>query len=181
MRAAFVPITLLCAISLTGCRSDSLDYNTAMSLLRDRNLPPIRLSFSANPPRGEHPANAVQAYKRLVDARILTCIPTEGAGEVCQPGPAGDSVSVDSASELSIVAGHWVPTTVVSISRAPGGSATADVQMNFEPSPLYREFEGAFDVIQLQRTGVVDDLRNGKMVHATFQHDDDGWHVESVS
>ena len=167
---------------MTACRSgEPIDYETALGLLKDRTTDPVKLTFSASPPPDATPAIS-QAYDRLIDAHIITCTSTKGMGKICQPGPAGEAVSQAGSAELAVIAGRWVPSAIASISRSAGSSATAEVRMQFEMSELYREFEDAFDTIQIRAgKSLLDNKKEGKMAHAVFQRDEDGWHVESVS
>ncbi len=169
------------AAILCGCRgSDTLDGETAMALLKERNMEPVKFTFSATPPQGPGNPRIAQAYDRLIDAHVITCTATQALGKICQPGPAGEALSLVGATELALNAGHWVPSTIVSISRS-GSGTVAEVRMAFEPSPLYRDFESSFDDIQAWggKPGA-ENLRNGKTVHATYQHTDDGWHLTGV-
>lgn len=164
----------------SGCRrSDPIDQDTALNLLKDRNMEPVKLTFSASPPEQGGPS-IQEAYDRLVDAHVIVC-PTTVMGKVCQPGSAGEALTQVGSSELAIVAGRWVPSAVTNISRSRGG-ATAEVRMTFEMTPLYRDFENDFDAIQL-RSGrsPIDNKKEGRIAHAVFQHYEDGWHLESVS
>jgi hypothetical protein len=70
----------------------------------------------------------------------------------------------------------------MSISRSGGNSATAEVRMRFEPSPLYRDFETAFEQIQLA-TGKqpIDTTNQNKTIQAMYQRYEDGWHLEGVN
>jgi hypothetical protein len=87
-------------------------------------------------------------------------------GIICDPGPAGDALTQNGVSELSLVAGRWVPASIVAIRRTRGNSAIADVRMSFELSQIFQDFENAFEEIQI--------------VRMTFQRYGNGWHVESV-
>lgn len=168
---------------LSGCRAgDPIDYETAMSLLKDRNTETVKLTFSASPPAATASTRATQAYDQLVDAHVLNCQSTTTLGKLCQPGPAGDGVVQVGSTELALVAGHWTPENILNISRSAGNSATADVRMRFEPSPLYRDFEAAFDQIQLA-TGKqpIEANNQSKTVHASYQRYEDGWHLEVVN
>jgi hypothetical protein len=170
------------AVALSGCRQgDLIDTETAASLLKDRNTETVKLTFSASPPRSGEDAMVGKAYDRLVDAHVLTCA-TNDMGSICQPGPAGDAVTQAGAAELALTAGRWVPATITNIARAGENSATAEVHMVFEPSPLYREFQGAFDDIQMWGGHARMELRKeGKLMHAVYQRLDDGWHLDSVN
>jgi hypothetical protein len=171
------------AAVLSGCRqADLIDTDTAASLLKDRNTETVKLTFSASPPRSGEDVMAGRAYDRLVDANVLTCATTEAMGKICQPGPAGDAVTQAGANELSLIAGRWVPATVSNITRAGENAATAEIHMVFEPSPLYREFQSAFDEIQMSGGRARMELRKeGKLMRAVYQHLDDGWHLDSVN
>lgn len=170
------------AVLSTACRSgEPIDSETAMSLLKDRNMEPVRLTFSASPPANAD-ANVTSAYNTLVDAHVITCTTTKGMGTICQPGPAGDGVSQVGSAELAVIAGRWVPSAITSLSRADGSTATAEVRMRFELNPLYRDFENAFDTIQLwSGKSAIDNKREGKVSHAVFQRYDDGWHLDNLS
>jgi hypothetical protein len=166
---------------LAACHRDPLDYNTALALLKDKNMEPVKYAFSASIPRGND-VRLAEAYDRLVDAHVLTCTNNPAMGKICQPGPSGEALTQDGSSDLSFVAGRWVPASIVSINRGAGGdTATAEVRMAFEPTSLYRDFEGSFDQIEMLagRPGI-EGKREGKVVHASFQHADDGWHLESI-
>jgi len=167
---------------LASCRNgDPIDYDTAISLLKDRNTEAVKLTFSASPPPGSLNPRVAQAYDQLIDAHILTCQNTEGLGKLCEPGPAGDAVVQVGTTELALVAGHWTPENVVSIARSGGGSATAEVRMRFEPSPLYRDFEAAFNQIQLASGRALETDNPNKTVHVSYQRYEDGWHLEGVN
>lgn len=169
------------SFALIGCRSDPIDNDTALGLLKDRNTEPVKLTFSASPP-ADAGSSITDAYNRLIDAHVITCTSTKVMGKICQPGPAGDALTQVGSAEIALVAGRWVPSAINSISRSTGTTATAEVRMTFEMSPLYRDFENAFDAIQLWAgRPPVDNKKEGKIVHAVFQREEDGWHLESVS
>ncbi len=185
IRLFFICGLLWAIVPTSGCRqADPLDSETAVGLLKDRNTEPIKLVFSASPPISAE-GRAVEAYDRLIDAHVLTCSATQAMGKICQPGPAGDVLTQEGTSELSLTAGRWVPATILSISRSGDSSAAAEVRMKFEPSPLYRDFETAFDQIQLgtgsSGASVADYKKEGKIVHAMYQRSDDGWRLESLN
>ncbi|HEY6392222.1 MAG TPA: hypothetical protein VIX89_13135 [Bryobacteraceae bacterium] len=166
---------------LSGCGGDPLDYETALSLLRERTTDPVRTSFSASPRFETQDPRVNLAYQRLQDAHVIQCKAAAGLGTICEPGPAGDALTQSGVSDLSLVAGRWAPSTIIAIRRLGGGSAQADVRMLFEPSELFREFEDAFDQIQGPGAMVSPGSRKqGKMVRVSYQHFDDGWHVENV-
>lgn len=174
--AALTVVLVACA------HRDLIDSDTAASLLKDRNTETVKLTFSAAPPRSGESETVAKAYDRLADAHVLTCATTESMGKICQPGPAGDAVTQAGASELSIIAGRWVPATITHIAAAGDNSASADVHMIFEPSPLYREFQSAFDDIQSWGGRASMELKKeGKLMHAVYQRLDDGWHLDSVN
>ena len=180
MRLLFSLILAGSAI-LCGCRGgDPLNADTAMALLKDRNAETVKISFGASPPRDAGDAVA-DAYKRLTDSHVIQCSETQGLGKICQPGPAGDALTVTGTTELSLTAGRWVPQTIGAISQSGGGTATTDVRMTFEPNPLYQEFQTAFDALQSPGSSVgMEKLKNGKTVHATYQRDEEGWHLSNV-
>jgi len=168
-------------LGLAACASTPLDYDTALSLLRDRAADPIRISFSASPSLDDPDTETARAYQRLIDEHVIQCKKTPAVGTLCEPGPAGDALSAGGISELSLVAGRWVPAAIAALQRTGRNSAVADVRMSFEPSVLYRDFEDALVQIQTpaSRTAL-GNRREGKLVHVTFQHYAEGWHIESV-
>lgn len=176
-------VCALTALVLSGCRTgDPIDYDTAVALLRDRNTEPLKIVFSASPPAKAGNERTAEAYDRLIDAHVIQCTDTRAMGKICEPGPAGEGLTLVGSTELSLVAGRWVPASITHISRSGDGTASAEVRMTFEPSPLYRDFENSFDDIQ-QSAGVsaIEYKKEGKTVHAVYQHLEDGWHLESVS
>jgi len=176
----------VCALSaflalLAGCtRGEPLSQPAAMALLRDGNTGAILLRFNASPPdRASSPVMA-KAYDDLVENHVLDCS-DPAKGNLCVPGPAGGPIKHDSATSLSLPAGHWAPSTVTALQRTGATTATAQVRMTFEPSNLYREFENAFDALRI--AGSSRDLEqksDGKIFTATFRRYDDGWHLESL-
>lgn len=180
-REAVLPLAVLLGILLAGCRkAPSIDVDTAMELLRDRNTDPLRMNFSASPPSGDPRVQA--AYDRLADAHVIHCTETRVIGRICEPGPAGEGLSVVSSAELSLLAGRWVPASLVRITRSGDDVATAEVRMTFEPSPLYRDFQSVFDQIRESAgASAIDYKREAKVVRAVYQRMDDGWHLEDVN
>jgi hypothetical protein len=177
----FVLIASIVALCLSSCGGDPLEYETALNLLRERATDPVRTSFSASPHFETQDPRLNLAYQRLQDAHVIECKTSAGVGTICEPGPAGDVITQSGVSDLSLVAGRWVPSAVIAIRRTGRGSAQADVRMLFEPSELFREFEDAFD--QIQGPGAMVALgsrKQGKMVQVAYQRYDDGWHVESI-
>src|SRR2546423_1541349 len=97
-------LATIAALSI-GCRGgDPIDYETAMSLIKDRNTEPIKLTFSASPPSNAGPS-VMDAYSQLIDAHVITCTSTQVMGKICQPGPAGDALTQVGAAEMAIIAG----------------------------------------------------------------------------
>jgi hypothetical protein len=177
-------LSLACAIAagaiLSGCGGNPLDADTAMALIKDRNTEVVKFTFSASPPRTANDPQITRAYERLIQDHVIQCTSTEAMGKICQPGPAGEAITLLGTTDLSLNAGRWVPSTIVGISRSGSSSAVVEVRMSFEPSPLYRDFESTFDDIQPAGTKTTESLKNGKTVHATYQRDEEGWHVVSI-
>lgn len=172
-----IPALVFC---LTACGGAVLDYETAINLLRERAADPVRTSISASPRFENQEPQVVRAYQRLIDSHVIQC-KTTSVGMICEPGPAGDTLTQNGVSDLSVVAGRWVPASIVSIQRTGASSASADVRMTFEPSTLFQEFEDAFDSIESPGSLLAATTRKqGKTVHASFERYDDGWHVENI-
>ena len=172
----------LAGACLTGCGGDPLDYETAINLLRERTTDPVRTTFSATPNYKNQDPGVSEAYQRLMDEHVIQCKTNGAVGTICEPGPAGDALTQDGVSELSLVAGRWVPASIVAIRRTGRNTASADVRMSFEPSPTFRDFEAAFEQIQAAGGKLALDAaqKQGKLVQVTFQRYGDGWHLESV-
>src|SRR5260370_41824582 len=91
------------AAILSGCRgADALDAETAMALLKERNMEPVKFTFSSAPPQAPGDMRIAQAYDRLIDAHVISCTPTQALGKICQPGPAGEALSLVGATELAL-------------------------------------------------------------------------------
>ena len=170
---------VLGGLLLSGCGSDPLDYDTAMGLLKDKNTEPVKLTFSASIPRGND-IRLSEAYGQLIDAHVLACTENPAMGEICRPGPSGDAISQAGSADLTFAAGRWVPAAILRINRSGGGSALAEVRMTFEPTPMYRDFQAAFDQIQTLTGREVVTKGDGKVMRASFQRYEDGWHLDSI-
>ena len=178
MRPRFTMATLV--LCLTACGGAMLDYQTAMDLLRERAADPVRTIISASPRLESQDPKAALAYQRLIDAHVIQCKSTS-VGSICEPGAAGDTLTQNGVTNLSVLAGRWVPAAIVAIQRTGRNSASADVRMTFEPTSLFQEFEDAFDSIESPGSTLAGAARKqGKMVRVTFERYDDGWHVENI-
>ena len=172
-----IPAVVLC---LTACGGAMLDYETAINLMRERAADPVRTSINASPRFETQDPQVVRAYQRLIEAHVIQCRSTS-VGAVCEPGPAGDGLTQNGVTDLALVAGRWVPASIVAIQRTGRNSASADVRMTFEPNSLFQEFEDAFDSIESPGSLLAATTRKqGKMVHVTFERYDDGWHVDNI-
>lgn len=182
-RKSLMSLCVLWGAMLGGChKSQPIDADTAMDLLRDRNTDPIKMAFSASPPSETADSRVRSAYDRLADAHVIKCTETRVIGTICEPGPAGEGLTQVGSAELALVAGRWAPSSIVRISKSGDDLATAEIRMAFEPSPLYRDFQAAFDQIQQAAGGTsIDYKREGKTVRAVYQRFEDGWHLESVN
>ena len=168
-------------VTLVGCnRGEPLSEPAAMALLRDGNTGSILLQFNASPPDRDSSPVMAKAYADLVENHVLDCA-DPSKGNLCVPGPAGGPIKHDSATSLSLPAGHWAPSTIISLQRTSTTTATAQVRMTFEPSNLYREFETAFDALRIAGSSrELDQKSEGKVMTAAFRRYDDGWHLESL-
>jgi len=173
---------ILAWVAFAGCGGGkSLDYETAMNLMREHGTEPLKTVFSSSPHYEASDVRIKEAYAKLTDAHVLECEQTAAAGTLCVPGKAGEALRQEGATDISVIAGRWVPATIVAIQRSGRSSATADVRMSFEPSEIYREFEPAFDTIQNPSAALaLAETKQSKMMRATFQRYDDGWHLESL-
>ena len=159
---------------------DPLDAETALSLIRDRNTDPVQAKFSAILQMDRQDNRMAQAYQHLMEAHVIECHSTS-LGTICEPGVSGAGITLSGANELMLNAGHWVPVTILAVSRTGRNRAIADVRLTFEASPLYAEFESDFDTVQtVEAAQALGNKKEGWNAHAVFQHYDDGWHLESI-
>ena len=174
--------TILMTVWLWGCSSGPpLDYQTAMELLRDHSLEPVKVTFSASRPNGPQDVRITRAFQDLIEAHILVCPSNGSTGAICSPGPAADTVESAGPAELSVVAGRWAPSAITAIQVTGRGTATAEARMQFEPSDVYQGLQAAFDALQTpESVATVGDRKQGKLVHASFRRYDDGWHLEDA-
>ncbi|MDQ6758411.1 MAG: hypothetical protein M3Z32_00930 [Acidobacteriota bacterium] len=140
------------------------------------------MTISASPRLGETEPAIKQAYEQLIEGHVLECQPNPTVGTLCQPGPAGAAVTAEGSTDLSLVAGRWVPLVINEITRSGSSTSTAGARLSFEPSPLYKEYQGAFDTLQNSAEGRarLAQLKDGKTVQAVFVYSEDGWQLESV-
>jgi len=170
-----------CVISL-GCSGDTLDYQTALDLLGDRRTDPVTISFSAAPGLAQGDEKVKQAYDRLVEGHVLTCEPNGPVGVLCRPGPAGGGISQAGSTDLSLIAGRWVPSVITKITRSARSTAAGSARLTFEPSPLDKEYQDVFDLLQSSAEAHLSlaEQKEGKTVQISFIRGEDGWHVDSV-
>lgn len=167
---------------LVGCASHTLDYQTAMSLLRDHPVEPLKITISASPRLGEVDPNIKQAYDQLIEGHVLDCQPNPTVGTLCQPGVAGGAITPAGSTDLSLIAGHWVPLVITQINRSSTSTSTAEARLSFEPSPLYKEYRTAFDNLQISAEGraALVQQKDGKTVKASFSYSEGGWQIDSL-
>lgn len=145
-------------------------------------MEPVKITISASPRFSDSDPKIKQCYDQLVEGHVLTCQANGTFGMLCQPGPAGEGIYPEGPTDLSVNAGRWAPAVITKINRAGRGSVTAELRLMFEPSPLYREYQEVFDVLQNSsgsRLSLVEQ-KEGRTAHASFVHAEDGWHVETM-
>ena len=174
-------LVLLC-LGQVGCASATLDYQTALTLMREDKADPLKITFSAIPLLGETDPKIKQAYDLLIEGHVLDCLPNQAIGTLCQPGAAGGAITSAGSTDLSLIVGQWVPSVITGIVRSGTNTATVDARLAFEPSPLYREYQDAFDTLQnsAESRAMLAQQKDGKSVQATFVHSEEGWRVESL-
>jgi hypothetical protein len=153
-----------------------------MNLMRDQKSEPLKVTFSASPRLGETDPKIKAAYEQLVQGHVLDCQPNAAVGTLCQPGPAGGAISSAGSTDLSLIAGQWVPSVITRIVRAGTSTSTAEARLTFEPSPLYKEYQEAFDALQNSPDGriLLAQQKDGKSVQPTFTRSEEGWQLESM-
>ena len=176
-----VPIALSC-FWLGGCASEPLDYQTALDLLRDQKLEALKITFSASPRLADTDPKIKEAYGQLIEGHVLDCQPNETVGTLCQPGSAGSAISAAGSTDLSLIAGHWVPSVITKINRSGIHGSTVEARFRFEPSPLYTEYQVAFDTLQSSADArvLLAQQKDGKNAQAVFLHSEEGWRLESL-
>src|SRR5690349_11799269 len=127
MLRRFFPLVLLLptAVCLIGCGGEPLDYETALNLMRERTSEPVKTSFSATPHAENQDFEVSRAYARLEDAHVLVCKSNSAVGRICEPGPAGDGLTQNGVTDITLVAGRWVPASIVAMQRTGRSSASA--------------------------------------------------------
>ena len=70
---------------------------------------------------------------------------------------------------------------ITGVTRSGTHTSTAEARLAFEPSPLYKEYQQAFDTLQNSPDGrgLLAQQKDGKNVQATFVHSEEGWRVET--
>ena len=185
MRAFRFSISLCIGVSclwLGGCASEPLDYQTALDLMRDRKSEPLKITFSASPRLVDTDPKIKDAYGQLIEGHVLDCQPNETVGTLCQAGFAGGAVSAAGSTDLSLIAGQWVPSVITKINRSGSHGSTVEARLAFEPSPLYKEYKEAFDTLQSSAEArvLLAQQKDGKSVQAVFVHSEEGWRLETL-
>ncbi|MDQ2944689.1 MAG: hypothetical protein M3Y27_01870 [Acidobacteriota bacterium] len=172
---------VLLSLDLVGCASATLDYQTALTLMRDEKADPLKITFSAVPRLGESDPKIKQGYDQLIEGHVIDCLPNPTIGTLCQPGAAGSAITSAGSTDLSLIVGQWIPSVITGIVRSGANTATVEARLAFEPSPLYREYQDAFDTLQnsAESRAMLAQQKDGKSVQATFVHSEDGWRVEA--
>lgn len=179
---AFSAVACVWAISTLGCVSERIDYETALNLVKNHAVDPVKITISASPLFAESEPKIKRYYDQLIEGHVLTCATNGTVGTLCQPGPAGEGVNQEGSMDITVIAGRWVPAVITKINRAGRTGAVAELRLTFEPSPIYNEYREAFDAIQKSSSSVLwmSEQKDGKTAHANFVHAEDGWHVESM-
>ncbi len=140
------------------------------------------MTISASPRLGDTDPTIKHAYDQLIEGHVLDCQPNPTVGTLCQPGPAGGAITAAGSTDLSLVVGQWVPLVINEITRSGSSTSTAGARFSFEPSALYKEYQGAFDTLQNSAEGRarLAQQKDGKSVQAVFAYSDEGWQLESV-
>lgn len=182
MRTRSLPGLALLCLWQFGCASATIDYQTALNLMRDDKSDPLKITFSASTRLGETDPKIKQAYDQLMEGHVLDCQPNPAIGTLCQAGVAGDAITSAGSTDLTLIAGRWVPSVITGITRSGRNTSTAEARLAFEPSPLYREYQEAFDTLQNSADGraLLAQQKDGKSVRATFVHSEEGWRVEAM-
>ena len=185
MRSSPFCISLILALSclwVGSCASEPLDYQTALDLMRDKKSEPLKITFSASPRLEDADPKIKEAYHQLIEGHVLDCQPNATVGTLCQPGSAGSAVTTAGSTDLSVIAGQWVPSVITKINRSGSRGSTAEARLAFEPSALYKEYQQAFDTLQNSADGraLLAQQKDGKSAQALFVHSEEGWRLETL-
>ena len=174
-------LTLSC-LWLLGCASEPLDYQTALDLMRDRKSEPLKITFSSSPRLVDSDPKIKEAYGQLIEGHVLDCQPNQTVGTLCQPGSAGGAITAGGSTDLSLIAGQWVPSVITKINRSGIHGSTVEARLAFEPSPLYKEYHEAFDTLQSSADArvLLAQQKDGKSAQAVFVHSEEGWRLETL-
>ena len=163
--------------ALSGCMKKDLDRGTAMKLLQGRNVGVVG-SFQAYADY-VHLSSARGWYQQLINARVITC----GGGPVCGLGPSGTGLQLNFTT-FSFAAGTLTPVDVTGVAQTGPNSASAEVRLAFQPSPLYAQYRNTFDHLtaeaQVMGGGPVQPQTQRNAAEAVFQRYDDGWRLQSL-
>ena len=187
-----IPLVVIASFCCS-CGKKELDRDTAMNLLRGRVVGTLAChvayqyesgNFRFMPPSEVPKLNRIaDAYRQLIRAGVLTCQPNFPGSDtvMCQPGPklAGNAPAYSDA--ITVPAGSLVASAVTGITKTGDNSAMAQVQLSFQPTPLYSQYQAAFET--LDGEGIMDrPVRNylRASAQATFQLFDDGWRLQTV-
>jgi hypothetical protein len=176
-RCIVTALAIIIAAQL-GCGHKPLDRQTAMKVIGSRIIDTIEGSFSASP---EYRGNAIPQYQQLLNAGVITCTGSAIMGTVCRPGPAGSGLR-EGTGEIAFVAGQLVVGSVTAVSETSPTSAIADIQLVFQPTPLYSKYQAQLNLMDDGSSFQIplQQRIQGRMARAMFQRFDDGWHLQGL-
>jgi hypothetical protein len=175
----FKVISLIALVSLCcSCGKKDLDRETAMKLLQGKSVASVVGSFQAYADYAQFSA-ARGWYQQLINARVITC----GGGPVCSPGPSGTGLELNFTT-FSFSAGSLTAADVTGVAQTGPNSASAQVRLIFQPSPLYGQYRDVFDHLtaeaQVMGGGPVQPKTQRGTAEAVFQRFDDGWRLQGI-
>lgn len=176
MKVVTIAVVALLAV---GCAKKDLDRETAMRLVKGRIVQTINGSFLTLGGLSDMP-NLSGAFRQLINAGVLRC---DQFNCDVVPGAPGFTGAL---GEASFTAGNLVPAAITGITTTSPNSAAAEVQLTFEPSPVYVRFRGALDTLTSGGAqafgggGPVQPRINRRSAQAQFQRFDDGWRLVAI-
>jgi hypothetical protein len=188
-------VVMLCVL-LSGCRSKDLDRATAMSLLQGKAVMTAQFSFDANPgyPLYGSYDQAVAAFNQLIQGGAIWCnITPSGYGPDynCALGLNSQGLTL-AGKRLTVLAGSLIPTAVTGITQLDPNTASAQVSVSFQATPVYARYQTAFDqlagigpVTFIQNTNppnlqTLAEIRQRGSAQAIFQRYDSGWRLQTI-
>ncbi len=171
-----VAVAFLLAFGSACSTSKSLDRKTAEKLTNGLTIDSPSILIPPGLRKDiPHNANAVLAFRHLVEAGILRCNPrfTE-----CAAGPRGRHVENEGEAGIRVIIGFLSIDTLANLAQVDEHSAKGDAALSFKPTPEYLKFHAEFKTIRLPAKSNQPD--SDATATVLFHWAGKGWAVEDV-